>query len=267
MKPTLTLYQKIQFFFDKAKIPTAYVLFLYITIIQYIPKDLISKEFKEISLLPAAITLGIIVLRIFFDIYKKVNQPQRNLPFFESWNALVESKEFSSSFEKRIFDDKVINLKVIGVSLRFYWPFIKKIIEKFLQEDKKFEFNLTLAILDPDFYEEAVFVDQNFRDKFFMQVKATIQDIEFFKKAYSGAKNCKCNIELIRYKFLTPFYGVSFDDKFLFLGNTHWRDSIFKSAGNSYNMYVEDDEFSGSEKIKMFNSWFDYIRSNQLLIE
>ena len=262
MDKKLTIYQRLEEFIEKSKIPTAYVLFLYIITVQYIPENWVSSEFKDVSLWPAALALGLIILRIFFDIYKKINEPKKSLPFFNKWTDVINSGEFAKLFKKRLYDDKVIYLKVIGISLRFHWPYIKNLMEEYLIQDKNVEFNVTLAMLDTNAYDKLDFIDQDFKDKFLMQAKATKTDVEHFMKTYQNSiKTCKCNVKLIEYTFMPSFYGISLDDKFLFLGNTYWGKKMIRSAGQSYNLYVEDDDFSGSERIKIFNSWFDYIKS------
>ncbi|WP_296385159.1 hypothetical protein, partial [Winogradskyella sp.] len=133
-------YEKILTLIDKAKIPTAYVLFIYITSVQYIPSEWISEEFKEKSLLPFAIPLGLIILKIFFDIYKKINEPVENLPFYKDWKTLTKSNDLLNAFEKKLDDDKIINIKAIGVSLRNYWATIKILIDEYVAEDKNYEF-------------------------------------------------------------------------------------------------------------------------------
>jgi len=256
-----TIYERIEDFLEKSKIPSAYVLFIYITSVQYIPKNWVSEEFKEVSLWSAAITLGIIILRVFFDVYKKINEPKKSLPFFSKWGDVINSGEFSKLFKKRLHDDKVIYIKIIGISLRFHWPYIKNLMEEYLIQDKNVEFNLTLAMLDTESYDSLEFIDDNFKNKFLMHAQATKNDINLFKKTYEKKDSTyKCNVELLEYTFMPSFYGISLDNKFLFLGNTYWGKDMIRSAGQSYNLFVEDDDFSGSERINIFNSWFEYIK-------
>ncbi len=254
------IYEKIGDFLNKSKIPTAYILFIYITSVQFIPDSWVSKEFKEVTVWPFAITLGIIILRVFFDIYKKINEPKKTLPFYGKWGDVINSGEFSKLFKKRLHDDKVIYIKVIGISLRFHWNYIKNLMEEYLIQDKNVEFNITLAMLDTKSYDKLEFIDENFKQKFLKQAEATKSDVQLFKSIYENKKKtCKCNVELIEYTFMPSFYGILLDNKFLFLGNTYWGKDMIRSAGQSYNLYVEDDDFSGSERIKIFNSWFEYI--------
>lgn len=263
MQTKLNIYERIERFLDKSKIPTAYILFIYITSVQYIPDNWVSTEFKDVSLWPVAITLGLIILRIFFDIYKKISEPKKTLPFYSKWGDLIDSGEFLKIFEKRLQDDKVLNIKIIGISLRFHWNYIKNLMEEYLSQDKNVEFNITISMLDPDSYDKLEFIDENFKRKFFIHAKATENDIELFKKNYEmQSKTSKCNVILQKYTFMPSFYGILLDNKFLFLGNTYWGKEMIRSAGQSYNLYVEDDDFSGSERIKIFNSWFNYIENN-----
>ncbi|NRD20206.1 hypothetical protein HNV08_09100 [Winogradskyella eckloniae] len=262
MQTKLTIYERIEKFLDKSKIPTAYVLFIYITSVQYIPDNWVSEDFKNVSLWPVAITLGIIILRIFFDIYKKINEPKKTLPFYNKWGDLIDSGEFLKIFKKRLHDDKVLNIKIIGISLRFHWSYIKNLMEEYLLQDKNVEFNISLSMLDTDAYDSLEFIDESFKQKFLIQAQATENDIELFKKNYEKQnRTSKCNITLHKYTFMPSFYGILLDDKFLFLGNTYWGKDMIRSAGQSYNLYVEDDDFSGSERIKIFNSWLNYIEN------
>ncbi len=265
MADRFKVYEKVDRFIQKSKIPMAYILFIYATSVQYIPDSLVSKNFKEISLLPVAITLGIIVLRIFFDIYKKIHEPDDVLPFFNKWKDVTDTGEFSKIFKKRLHDDKIIDIKIIGISLRFHWSYIRNLLDDYILQDKNVEFRVTIAILDPDAYDTLKFVDDPFRDKFEMNARATVQDVVNFMKSYhSKERATKCTIALHRYQFMPSFYGISLDDKFLFLGNTYWGETGFRAAGQSYNLYREDDDFSGSERIKVFNSWIDYIKENDI---
>lgn len=265
MKKKLTIYQRIEEFIKKSKIPTAYALFLYIITVQYIPKNWISAEFREVSLWPAALALGLIVLRVFFDIYKKINEPKKSLPFFNKWTDVINSGEFLNRFEKRLYDDRVINLKIMGISLRNHWNYIRNLMDKYLEDDKNVEFNITLAMLDVNEYDNLDFIDEEFKYKYHTQAISAKSDIENFIKLYGNkTKTSKCNVELIEYNYMPSFYGISLDDKFLFLGNTYWENNNLRSAGQSYNLYVEDDDFSGSEKIQIFNSWFEYIKNKNL---
>lgn len=135
-------------------------------------------------------------------------------------------------------------------------------MEEYLIQDKNVEFNVTIAMLNTKSYDSLEFIDENFKQKFLKQAEATINDIELFKSNYElKNRTSKCYVELIEYNFMPSFYGISLDDKFLFLGNTYWGKDMIRSSGQSYNLYVEDDDFSGSERIKIFNSWFDYIRN------
>lgn len=263
METKPTIYERIELFLEKSKIPTAYILFIYITSVQYIPDDWVPKSFKEASLLPVAITLGVIILRVFFDIYKKINEPKKSLPFFNKWSTVIDSGEFLKIFNKRLHDDKVLNIKAIGISSRFHWNYIKNQIEEYVIKSKNVEFNVSIAILNPDWYDKLVFIDENFKQKFYHNAKATESDINHFINSYKEKNTaCKCNIELLYYNFMPSVYGVLLDDKFLFQGNTYWEKGHLRSAGQSYNLFVEDDDFSGSERINIFNSWFKYIKEN-----
>ncbi len=269
MKSKKSIYERIDDFLQKSKVPTAYILFIYIASVEYIPNSWVSEDFKEASLWSTAIALGLIILGIFFEIYKKINEPKKSLPFFRKWNDVINSGEFLDLFKKRLHDDKIIYIKIIGISLRFHWPYIKNLMEEYIIQDKNVEFNVTIAMLNTEAYDDLQFIDKKFKDKFLMHSKATKNDINFFKSVYESKNNsCKCNIELLEYNFMPPFYGISLDDKFLFLGNTYWnKDGIFRGAGQSYNIFTEDDHFSGSEKIKIFNSWIEYVRNQHKKIK
>ncbi|WP_296385161.1 hypothetical protein, partial [Winogradskyella sp.] len=88
-------------------------------------------------------------------------------------------------------------------------------------------------ILDPNFYDTAEFVDDDFKDKF-DNVDGVLKQINYFLKEAADNKRCICTIDTYKYRFLPPFYGVSFDDKYLFTGNTFWENGKLKSSGQSY---------------------------------
>lgn len=254
--------QKLYDYYEKSKVPVAYILFIYIACAGFIPDSVLPRD-NRIDIDIAWLVLGLIILIIFFDIHKHINLPEKKLPFFSLWKDVTNSGEFEKAFKKRIEDDKEIFINTIGISSRFHWNYMKNNIEEYLSRDRNYKFNVNICILDPDAYDDLDFVDDNFKSKFYDNARGTISSINFFKKDIEKGKNKNnCIVNLYTYKFLPPFYGICLDNKFLFSGVAFWENGTYKSAGQAYNLYFEDDDFSGSEKIKIFNSWLDYIMSN-----
>ncbi len=259
--------EKLKNFINKLKEPVTYILCAYISFVQFFPVDVVQEVVGGYLLWPAVLGISITLCKLLFDIHKKIHEPENLLPFYETWSDVVDSGELLKLFEKRLQDDNVLNISIVGISSRFHWNYIRNlIVSKF--GDENVTFNITFVMLDTSAYDKLNFVDDNFRKKYYLQAKATKNDLILLKDDYengNGNTVCKCNIELLEYQFMPSFYGILLDNKFLYLGHTSWNNEKLQieGAGQAYNLFMEDDDFSGSEKIRVFNSWISYIREHQ----
>lgn len=208
--------EKLRAFYQRSKATLAYVLLALILLSQFLPEDLIDSSVGNYSQLGLSVAFGFLVLEILFEINRQVSKKEtEKLQRFQDWNsALPEVKEL---LELQIQKETSVKIKVIGVSLRHHWYFLKGIIEPLLAQGKKKEVSIEMAMLGPEFYEhQAHVINDDFVEKYKLQGQSIELDINRFKKEFASQfESNKWNIDVYKYSYLPNMVGLSIDDKYL----------------------------------------------------
>ncbi len=254
--------EKIREFYQKSKASLAYILLATILLTQFLPENILHSTIGSFSQLGLFTSFGFLMLEILFEINKQVSKKETDrLKRYDDWNeALPDAKAI---LDRQIEKENIVKIKIIGVSLRHHWYFVKGIIEPLLRIGKKVEISLEMAMLGDKFYEtHSDIVTEDFEDKYKLSGQAIEKEIKRFKKEFNDQfQTAKWNIELYKYNHLPNIVGILIDNNYLFTGLTFLKNGTFRAGGSDYDLYTEDDTFGGHDKIDIFNSWFEYIKS------
>ncbi len=72
------------------------------------------------------------------------------------------------------------------------------------------------------------------------------------------------SLQLYFYDYMPNMLGFLVNDNYLFLTYCHWEhvrnELVLRAGGTDYFVYNKSDDFGGSECIKRFSGWLEYIR-------
>ncbi len=254
--------KKIKDNYKRIRKHLSFVILIIILISQLIPKKFTGEEEFLVSL---TFMFGFIFLDILFEINRKVTNAPKELKRYEGFMDIYNNSEFQSWVEKQIYDDQKVDIKIIGISLRKSLDHIFELIKDY--RHKNALFNITFVVLDQDLID-VVFINENekVKNKFKRKKKTIEEEINGFVDEFIDIKSSKIsfNYEIIKYNHLPNLYGFLIDDTYLYLGTTYWENGYLRGAGGKYDFYQEDDDFGGTDKIDIFNSWIERNRKLEL---
>jgi hypothetical protein len=153
-----------------------------------------------------------------------------------------------------------VSVRVLGVSLRFSWPFLEKALPQLLRNYPDSTFVIELAMVDPQFLR-----DRGIKD----WAEAAAQVYQKYRQFQNAPERTDARLEvnLWRYTNLPQWHGMLIDNADLFLGRSDWRfgeadptSYQFTVGQNKYRWFSKKDKFGGAERIQLFNNWFDYFK-------
>lgn len=157
---------------------------------------------------------------------------------------------------------QITSIRVIGVAMRFSWPFLEMEIPTLLNS-KKAEGKLILefALLNIHWAPLKEFEDWH------QKTTHTDELIDTFKKKNQHyIDNGKLTINVYHYSHFPIQHGMLINDEALFRSHCEWKKAQggqgfeLTVGENRYELYEQSD-WDGPEKIEQFKSLFEYYRT------
>ncbi|MEM6348292.1 MAG: hypothetical protein AAF927_30710 [Bacteroidota bacterium] len=247
--------------YQKAKKPLIFLLLFLVLISPYLDGVLGNK----ISLTALLAGIGTLMLDIIFGLEKKLSdvlkKDSRQIKQYSDWQEV--QPEVLKKINRQLKIAKHVKITAIGLALRTHQSLIGNVINSNKSQDKiKIEINLMM--IDKEFLErEKEHLPQSLIEEYHDISKGQESNINFWKSRHKDLIEAgKLKINLYKYDYLPNLYGVLIDDDYLFLGHTLWDKQALTGAGGFYEYYENDDDFGGLQKIQLFNSWFNFAKTN-----
>jgi len=150
------------------------------------------------------------------DIERRLSDP--NPPTFKNFAEVAEP--LRDLIKKRIMGGKSVSIKVISVSAKYSWPFLKTIVLDILNNppsNKDTKLSINIGVTTPQKLEEWDLTDWKLDCK--SQIATFKNMVEVHK---NGLSNNRIELNMFGYDNLPHWHGVMVDDEILFLGRTEW---------------------------------------------
>ena len=212
-------------------------------------------------------SLGTVLLFLFFDIYNELNSKLSNIELLLAYGEPEYYNEFSAAeqeMNKSILDKLMvsdeINLSFLTVSASYSWRFFEDVIRHvdnaFPKETKRI--TVSFGLVHPDHFDHWKL------DNWKRKAITTIDEIQYFKQKYNNdieSNLIKLNVYL--FDNIPHWHGLLINNSVLYLGRTEWefpnskRDDISNLLVGQieYRKFLKNDRFGGERRIKRFESW------------
>ncbi len=239
--------------YEKAKKPIAFILMFLVALIETIPDELLPNSAQTKITATAAFLLGIILLHITFEIYEKLQKSTLNV---------VTAKEAFRKIEKLIESQSEVKIQAIAVSGRHGWfSLLNDLLNEHSQSSVlgKKKFKIEVAFLNP----EGETIKSKTLQKFHIGESIIEQVKQKIKNVMPNRNNG--NIDVYYYDHLPNIVGFLINDNYLYMSMCYWegngkRDTEMRAGGAEYFIYDKNDVFGGSEYVKKFSSWMNYVK-------
>ena len=174
-------------------------------------------------------------------------------------NHLASQNEMLSTAKAFAQSNDRVSIRVLGVSLRYSWPFLENVIESIVAEYET-RVKVEVALVDPMHLDG--FGLSTWSDK----ARGTLAAIEQYVATSAAVAAEAASVTVVQYQNLPHWHGVLINDSVLFMGRSNWE---FEShdhpprlfvGDTSYRVYYVDDVVGGADRIMMFNNWFNFYK-------
>lgn len=214
-----------------------------------------------------AVTTALVITLVFliFDVYKEL---LGRLALIEGHLKEPEPPTYDNYTESLPYMEKVITsylsasanvqIRMLTVSAQFSWKnLIEDRIDKFLElGGRDTTINIELIVTQPNV------LDHWEQEKLKMDAYRTLTGIELFNQKYADVmKNGKLSLDVFLYDNIPHWHGILINNNTLFMGRARW---IIKGnkydltvGTNEYRMFQKGDRFRGTERVLLFENWFE----------
>ncbi|MEM9353831.1 MAG: hypothetical protein AAGA92_12520 [Planctomycetota bacterium] len=246
--------------YERAKKPLAYSVMTLAVVLGAFPPNVLPEGARTVTYTAVLLILSLILLEVLFEIYERVVTEEKQL-------NLIDSNDLYSEILGIVSDKRTVNIKFLAVAGRVGWVnVLSKLLDRNHPESlpaRRISFKVEVALLDPEYCRDNAIFEE------FDVVERTVKNIKRLQKqfeAQSSDSDESFEITLAYYRHMPNLLGFLVDDNYLFLTHSNWefyeKQPILKAGGSDYFVYNRSDDFGGSELIRRFSGWFQFIVSN-----
>ncbi len=254
--------KRLQEAYEKTKKILAYIIVVSIMLIEALSKlTFIESETKNILELALIIPITLIIMEVLFHIYDKIVADKGHL-------KQINSNSLYDEILNLVKSNKNVKIQCIGVAGRYGWySVIKRLLDRNNQDSlhEANKFDIEIALISPKFLEKNKIIFEKYE-----ALIPIIHDIQRNQEVINNQyKNENKKINLYLYEHMPNFVGFLINDNYLFLNMCFWEETEngeldFRGAGTNYLIYDLNDDFGGSQYVKRFKGWFEFIKQKQI---
>jgi len=164
-----------------------------------------------------------------------------------------------ADLESLLISGRAINVKVIGVSAKYSWPFFKRFIDTVLERGNTtgVKMGFSFVVVRPNHLTSWGLIDWSLNCR--TQIDTFRSYIESHRKTLADNK---IELSMCEYDNLPHWHGVQVNGSILYLGRTGWtedgdnRKYDLKVGEVEYRRFEPDDCYGGKERIERYTQWF-----------